>query len=142
MPDLLVTLAADLAGVPPDAVELTETHISRVALAGPPGPGVALKQCKAVDFGFVDLSTPAARRAALEKEKAVNDRFAPGVYVGVVDLPGGEPALHMRRLDAADTLAAKVLRVRRRPRTSTPSSITSSRCSKRPTVARRGAPRR
>ena len=110
MTDPLVAAAADLAGVEPAAVELTETHISRVALAGEPGVGVALKQCKAVDFGFVDLSTPAARRAALEKERVVNDRFAPGVYLGVVDLPGGEPALRMRRLDAADTLDAKVRR--------------------------------
>ena len=110
MPAPLRTLAATLAGVAPDAVELAETHISRVALAGPPGAGVALKQCKAVDFGFVDLSTPEARRAALGKEKTVNDRFAPGVYRGVRDLPGGEPVLEMRRLDAADTLDAKVRR--------------------------------
>ena len=104
MPDPLSTLAADLAGVAPDAVELRETHISRVALAGPPGSGVALKQCKAVDFGFVDLATPAARRAALKKERAVNDRFALGVYRGVRELSGGEPVLEMRRLDAADGL--------------------------------------
>ena len=58
MTDPLLTLAADLAGVPTAAVELTETHISRVALAGEPGAGVALKQCKAVDFGFVDLLHP------------------------------------------------------------------------------------
>ena len=103
-PDTLIKLAADLAGVPADAVELAETHISRVALAGPPGGGVALKQCKAVDFGFVDLAAPAARRAALEKERAVNDRFAPGVYRGMRELPGGEPVLDMRRLDAADGL--------------------------------------
>ena len=107
MPNALRTAAADLAGVPVDSVELRETHISRVALAGEPGAGVALKQCKPVDFGFVNLSTPAARRAALETERAVNDRFAPGVYRGVTDLPDGEPALPMRRLDEADTLEAR-----------------------------------
>ena len=103
MADPLLTLAARLGGAP---AELKETHISRVALSG----GVALKQCKAVDFGFVDLSTRQARRAALEKELAVNDRFAPGVYRGVQDLPDGEPALEMRRLNEADTLEAKVKR--------------------------------
>ena len=46
----------------------------------------------------------------MKKERAVNDRFAPGVYRGVRELPGGEPVLEMRRLDAADTLEAKVLR--------------------------------
>ena len=112
MPDPLLELAEELGGAPAD---LRETHISRVALAGPPGSGVALKQCRAVDFGFVDLSTPEARRAALEKELAVNDRFAPGVYRGVRELPstngpGGEPVLEMQRLDAADTLDAKVRR--------------------------------
>ena len=80
--------------------EKRETHISHVRLSG----AVALKACKPVDFGFVDLSTPEKRRAALEKELAVNDRFAPYVYRRVFDLPGcepegvREPALEMARL--------------------------------------------
>ena len=107
MNDPLLELAQALGG---DPVELKETHISRVALAGPPGAGVVLKQCKPVDFGFVDLRTREQRRAALEKEAAVNDRFAPGVYRGVRDLPDGEPVLEMLRLNEADTLEAKVKR--------------------------------
>ncbi|MFH5805097.1 AAA family ATPase [Alienimonas sp. DA493] len=103
----LLDLAAELAGAP---ATLKETHISRVALAGPPGSGVVLKQCKPVDFGFVDLRTREQRRAALEKEHAVNDRFAPGVYRGVRELPDGEPVLEMLRLNEADTLEAKVKR--------------------------------
>ncbi|QDT17135.1 AAA family ATPase [Alienimonas californiensis] len=106
-PDPLLALAEKLAGAP---AELKETHISRVALAGPPGSGVVLKQCKPVDFGFVDLRTREQRRAALEKEHAVNDRFAPGVYRGGRELPDGEPVLEMLRLDEADTLEAKVKR--------------------------------
>ena len=105
MHDPLLALAADLGGAP---VELKETHISRVALSGEPGAGVVLKQCKPIDFGFVDLSTPAKRRAALEKEHAVNDRFAPGVYRGVREVSDGEPVLEMLRLNEADTLEAKV----------------------------------
>ena len=108
MHDPLLALAARLGGGP---VEVKETHISRVALAGEPGAGgVVLKQCKPVDFGFVDLRTRPRRRAALEKEHAVNARFAPGVYRGVRDLPGGEPVLEMARLNEADTLEAKVRR--------------------------------
>ena len=113
MTDPLIALAEELGGGP---AEVRETHISRVALAGPPlsadapAGGVALKQCKAVDFGFVDLSTPAKRRAALDKELAVNDRFAPGVYRGVRELADSEPVLEMVRLDAADTLESRAKR--------------------------------
>ncbi|NNJ24435.1 AAA family ATPase [Alienimonas chondri] len=106
--DPLLVLATDLGGAP---AELKETHISRVALSGEPGAGgVVLKQCKPVDFGFVDLRTREQRRAALEKEHAVNDRFAPGVYRGVRELSDGEPVLEMLRLNEADTLEAKVKR--------------------------------
>ncbi len=106
--DSLLNLAERLGGGP---VEVKETHISRVALAGQPGAGgVVLKQCKPVDFGFVDLRTREQRRAALEKECAVNARFAPGVYRGVRELSDGEPVLEMQRLDEADTLEAKVKR--------------------------------
>ena len=107
MNDPLLALAAELGGGP---VELKKTHISRVALAGKPGAGVALKQCKPIDFGFVDLSTPEKRRAALEKEQSVNDRFAPGVYRGVRELSDGEPFLEMLRLNEADTIEAKLKR--------------------------------
>ncbi|MEM9704203.1 MAG: hypothetical protein AAF907_17320, partial [Planctomycetota bacterium] len=111
--DPLIALAAQLGSGP---VEVKETHISRLALAGEPGDGgVVLKQCKPVDFGFVDLSTREKRRAALEKELAVNDRFGPGVYRQVRLLspeqgPDGEPVLEMARLNDQDTLEAKVKR--------------------------------
>lgn len=58
---------------------------------------------KAVDLGFLDHRTVAARKAACEQEVALNRRLAPDVYLGVWDVvgPDGEPCDHlvvMRRM--------------------------------------------
>jgi uncharacterized protein len=92
----------------PATIELRETHISSVFLAGPD----VYKVKKAVDFGFLDFSTHERRLAACEAEVALNGRLAPGVYLGVVPISLGadgrhrvgndggivEHAVHMRRL--------------------------------------------
>ena len=75
----------------PDRVELRQTHISWVFLAG----GEALKTKKPVDFGFIEQLTPERREAFCRAEVALNRRLAPGVYLGVapvVRLPGGRVA--------------------------------------------------
>ena len=75
-----------------DAVELVETHISRVFLAG----DRAYKLKKAVRFSYLDYSTPELRLAACRAELAVNRRFAPGLYLRVAPVarrPGGALAL-------------------------------------------------
>lgn len=90
------------AGRGDDAREF-ETHISHVLLAG----DGAWKFKKAVDFGFVDFSTPARRRLMCEREVMRNRRFAPGLYLGVETVAAGgeaEPAVRMRRFDPAQTL--------------------------------------
>jgi hypothetical protein len=84
-----------------------ETHISVVLFAG----SRVYKLCKPVDFGFVDYSTRERRRDACRRELEVNRRFAPDVYLGVVDLvdEDGTPhdhALVMRRLPRDRCLAA------------------------------------
>ena len=65
---------------PVDAVEVRQTHISVVFLAGPH----AYKIKKPVDLGFLDFSTPERRRHFCEQEVRLNRRLAPSVYLGVV----------------------------------------------------------
>ncbi len=104
----------------PAAIELRETHISAVYLAGDD----VFKVKKPVDFGFLDFSTPEKRLAACEAEVRLNRRLSPDVYLGVVPIMrdadgrhhvggGGtivEHAVHMRRLpdeERADVLLAR-----------------------------------
>jgi aminoglycoside phosphotransferase family enzyme/predicted kinase len=102
-----------------DRVELIETHISRVFLAG----DYAYKVKKPVALGFLDFSTLELRRHYCEEELRLNRRTAPGLYLGVVPItegPGGvrvggegepvEYALEMRRFPQealADSLALR-----------------------------------
>jgi aminoglycoside phosphotransferase family enzyme/predicted kinase len=69
---------------PAAPVELLETHISWVLLAG----DFAYKVKKPVDLGFVDFSTLAARRRYCEEELRLNRRTAPDLYLGVVPITG------------------------------------------------------
>src|SRR5207248_9733677 len=73
---------ADPAAYPHPAgpVEVRQTHISAVFLAGP----FAYKLKKPVALGFLDFSTPDRRRHFCEEEVRLNRRLAPHVYLGVV----------------------------------------------------------
>lgn len=97
--------AADDRG---DEVRLFETHISFVLVAG----GSAYKLKKAVNPGFLDDTTVAARRHHCEEELRLNRRLAPALYLGVLPIAGtpdapvlggpGEPidwAVHMRAFE-------------------------------------------
>ena len=66
----------------PDRVELVQTHISVVALAGEQ----VYKVKKPVNPGFLDFSTLEKRRAACDEEVRLNRRLAPGTYEGVVSI--------------------------------------------------------
>ncbi len=94
---------------PPATVELVQTHISWVFLAGDD----VYKLKKPVRFSFLDFSTLEARRHFCAEEVRLNRRLAPSVYLGVVGLflEGSrlvfaaaddprvvEVAVHMRRL--------------------------------------------
>src|SRR3954454_8017527 len=65
---------------PVDAVEVHQTHISVVFLAGP----YAYKIKKPLDLGFLDYSTLEKRHHYCEQEVLLNRRLAPSVYLGVV----------------------------------------------------------
>ena len=96
---------------PVDKVELIETHISWVLLAG----DRVYKIKKPVDFGFLDFSTLEKRLHFCREEVRLNQRTAPGLYLGVEAVTGSveQPALGgdgqpieyaacMRRFDVAD----------------------------------------
>ena len=72
---------------PVQDVQVIETHISRVFLAGP----FAYKVRKPVKFDFVDFSTPQARHADCEAELRLNRRFAPALYLDVLPIVAGKP---------------------------------------------------
>lgn len=84
---------------PVDRVELLETHISWVLLAGE----FAYKIKKPVQLPFLDYSTRDKRRACCEAELRLNRRYTRDLYLGLVDFDG-EPAVRMRRFDEAARL--------------------------------------
>ncbi|MBK9954966.1 MAG: AAA family ATPase [Rhodocyclaceae bacterium] len=84
---------------PVGCVELVETHISWVLLAG----DFAYKLKKPVTLPFVDFGTLERRRADCAAELRLNRRYAPGLYLDAVDFDG-EPAVKMRRFDEARRL--------------------------------------
>jgi uncharacterized protein len=65
-----------------DRVEVLETHVSRVFLAG----DHAYKLKRAVRFPYLDFSTAELRRRACEAEVTLNRRTAPALYEGVCGL--------------------------------------------------------
>lgn len=69
----------------PERVELVETHMSCVFLAGER----VYKLKKPVRFAFLDFSTLRAREIDCLEEVRLNRRLAPGVYLGVVPLTLG-----------------------------------------------------
>jgi len=101
---------------PVDAVEVHQTHISVVFLAGP----FAYKIKKAVNLGFLDFGTLVQRKHFCDEEVRLNRRLAPHVYLGVLpitgpslrfggDGPALEWAVQMRRLPPDATLESRVM---------------------------------
>jgi uncharacterized protein len=104
-------------GDPLREVEVRETHISWVFLAG----DRAYKLKKPVVFGFVDYSTAERRRRFCEREVRLNRRLALDVYLGVRAIirtgegfalggedvtPAVDHVVEMRRFDEDRTLSA------------------------------------
>jgi aminoglycoside phosphotransferase family enzyme/predicted kinase len=99
---------------PVDKVELVETHLSWVLLAGE----FAYKIKRPVRYSFVDLREAQRRRYFCEEELRLNRRFAPELYLDVSGIVaragrarigpvgGGaiEHAVRMRRFDRAEEL--------------------------------------
>ena len=100
-----------------DRVDVVETHVSRVFLAG----DCAYKTKKEIRLDFVDQTQAATRESLCRAEVALNARLAPHVYLGVIPIvrmPDGnyvvdgdpaagevvEHAVKMRRLPPERTL--------------------------------------
>lgn len=116
----LITALRDPSRYPATAknVQLIETHISWILLAGP----YAYKIKKALDLGFLNYVDLAARRAGCEEEIRLNRRTAPDIYLDVVAIGGspgdprfgGQPAfeyaVRMHRFASANLLDRLLLR--------------------------------
>jgi hypothetical protein len=68
-------------------IQIVETHISWILLTG----DFAYKIKKPVKFGFLDFSTLQLRRHYCAEELRLNRRFAPQIYLEVVEIRG-DPA--------------------------------------------------
>lgn len=103
---------------PVDAVEVHQTHISVVFLAG----RHAYKIKKPVNLGFLNFRTLKRRRHFCEEEVRLNRRLAPAVYLGVVPIvwqdgvrvegagPVVEWAVKMQRLPEEATFQKRLQR--------------------------------
>jgi uncharacterized protein len=84
MLESLIAALSDAAAFPHDAgpVEVRQTHISVVFLAGP----YVYKVKKPVNLGFLDFTTLEKRRHFCDEEVRLNRRLAPSIYLGVVPI--------------------------------------------------------
>jgi len=120
---VLVEALADpeLYGGRDEQVEMLETHISYIFLAG----AYAYKVKKALKLGFLDFSTLEKRRYYCEQELRLNRRLAPELYLEVIPITGSfakpllggkgaaiEYAVKMRRFAQQDLLNALLARGR------------------------------
>jgi uncharacterized protein len=111
-PEDLLTPAA--FAHPVSRFEVRETHISWVILTG----AYAYKVKKCVHLEFLDASTLEKRRFLCEEELRLNQRLAPGLYLGVVAItreagslringlgPVVEYAVRMKQFDSSQELS-------------------------------------
>jgi aminoglycoside phosphotransferase family enzyme/predicted kinase len=89
------------------AVEVRQTHISVVFLAGP----YVYKVKKPVDFGFLDFSTLEKRHHFCAEEVRLNRRLAPDVYLDVVPIVRAGVGLKLEGPGEAVEWAVKMQRL-------------------------------
>ncbi len=94
---------------PPGKIEAIETHMSWVFLT----PGFAYKLKKPVRYAYLDFSTLAARHRCCVDEVRLNQRLAPGVYLGMAALTqDGEGRV---RIDGEGEVVDWLVKMRRLP---------------------------
>ncbi len=92
-------------------VELLETHISTLLLAG----DYAYKLKKPLDLGFLDFTTLEKRRLCCEEEIRLNGRFSDSLYQGVSRIAG---SAEQPRMDGKGEVMEYAVRMRRFPQDS------------------------
>ena len=93
LPPALAGLMSPLAYPHPvDTVEIIETPISWILLAGP----FAYKVKRPVRYPFIDLSSGERRRFLCEEELRLNRRFAPELYLEVCEIVSVEGTARIR----------------------------------------------
>ena len=90
-----------------EAVEVRQTHISVVFLAG----FYVYKIKKPLDLGFLDYSTLERRHHFCEREVKLNRRLAPSVYLGVVPVTQDAAGLRMEGQGDVIEWAVKMVRL-------------------------------
>lgn len=105
----LIEQLADPAAYPhpADGVDVRQTHISVVFLAGP----FAYKLKKPVRLGFLDFSTLELRRHFCHEEVRLNRRLAPHVYLGVEPVTEHDGRLRLGGSGEAVEWAVKMVRL-------------------------------
>ncbi len=97
----------DFHGVHKEEIEVIETHISRIFLAG----DRAWKVKREVDLPYVDFSTPELRFGACKKEIELNSRTAPELYIAAHRITSNEDGTPV--LDGAGKLLDGVVEMKR-----------------------------
>lgn len=92
---------------PTEAVEVCQTHISVVFLAGE----YAYKIKKPVELGFLNYSTIDSRHHFCQEEVRLNRRLAPDIYLGVVPITSSGRGLHIEGSGEAVEWAVKMKRL-------------------------------
>jgi aminoglycoside phosphotransferase family enzyme/predicted kinase len=92
---------------PVPRVELVQTHISYVLLAG----DFVYKIKKPLDFGFLDYTTLAKRRYYCHQEVLLNSRLCSDTYLGVVAIRSGNGDVSFTGRDRIVEYAVKMRRL-------------------------------
>jgi uncharacterized protein len=93
----------------PRTVELVQTHISFVFIAG----DYVYKVKKPVNFGFLDFTTLEKRKFYCEEELRLNKRLAPSIYLDVV--PIGEDGQGHLSAGGTQTIVDYAVRMKKLP---------------------------
>jgi uncharacterized protein len=95
----------------PQDVEIVETHLSIVCLAG----GTVFKLKKPIVLPFADYSTLELRKHYCEEELRLNRRLCPTIYLGVSELHQSSPGLGLRWDADEGVVIDYAVRMRRLP---------------------------